>query len=158
SFRRDSLRKYIGKTLDEVARIRGTSPEETAMDLIVEDSTRIGVSYFSMTEENIKKEIALPWVSFCSDAGSFTNEGIFLKSNPHPGSYENLFRVMGKYGGDKKVISLPDAIRKLSKPPATNLKIKRRGELKVGNYADIVIFDPATVQDHATFAQPHQYA
>jgi N-acyl-D-amino-acid deacylase len=158
SFRRDSLRKYIGKTLEEVAAIRGTSPEETAMNLIVEDSTRIGVSYFSMTEDNIKKEIALPWVSFCSDAGSAAPEGVFLNSNPHPRAYGNFVRVIGKYCRDEKIITLQEAVRKLSKLPATNLKIKKRGELKVGNYADIVIFDPATVQDNATFAKPHQYA
>lgn len=158
SFKRDSLRKYIGKTLAEVARLRGTSPEETAMNLIVEDSTRIGVSYFSMTEDNIKKELALPWVSFCSDAESAAPEGVFLLSNPHPRAYGNFARVIGKYCRDEKVITLPEAIRKLSKLPATNLKLKRRGELKVGNYADIVIFDPATVQDHATFAKPHQYS
>ncbi len=158
SFRRDSLRKYIGKTLEEAAAIRGASPEETAINLIVEDSTRIGVSYFSMTEDNIKKEIALPWVSFCSDAESGAPEGVFLQSNPHPRAYGNFVRVIGKYCRDEKIISLPEAIRKLSKLPATNLKIQKRGELKVGNYADIVIFDPATVQDHATFANPHQYA
>ncbi|MEO5782402.1 MAG: D-aminoacylase [Ginsengibacter sp.] len=158
SFKQDSLRKYIGKTLAEVAKLRGTSPEETAMNLIVEDSTRIGVSYFSMTEDNIKKEIALPWVSFCSDAESEANEGVFLKTNPHPRAYGNFVRVIGKYCREEKIISLPDAIRKLSKLPATNLKLQKRGELKVSNYADVVIFDPATVQDHATFAQPHQYA
>jgi N-acyl-D-amino-acid deacylase len=157
-FRRDSLRKYVGKTLEEAAAMRGKPVEETAMDLIVEDSTRIGVSYFSMTEDNIKKEIALPWVSFCSDAESSAPEGVFLHANPHPRAYGNFARVIGKYCRDEKVITLPDAIRKLSKLPATNLKIQKRGELKVGNYADIVIFDPATVQDHATFAQPHQYA
>jgi N-acyl-D-amino-acid deacylase len=158
SFRRDSLRKYIGKTLEEVAAIRGTSPEETAMNLIVEDSTRIGVSYFSMTEDNIKKEIALPWVSFCSDAESAAPEGVFLNSNPHPRAYGNFVRVIGKYCRDEKIITLQEAVRKLSKLPATNLKIKKRGELKVGNYADIVIFDPATAKDNATFAKPHQYA
>jgi N-acyl-D-amino-acid deacylase len=157
-FRKDSLRKYIGKTLAEVAKIRGDSPEETAMNLIVEDSSRIEVSYFSMSADNIKKEIAIPWVSFCSDAGSDAAEGVFLKYNPHPRAYGNFVRVIGKYCRDEKAISLPDAIRKLSKLPAANLKLKKRGELKVGNYADIVIFDPATVQDHATFAKPHQYA
>jgi N-acyl-D-amino-acid deacylase len=157
-FRRDSLRKYIGKTLAEAAVMRGESPEETAMNLIVEDSTRIGVSYFSMTEDNIKKEIALPWVSFCSDAESEAPEGVFLKSNPHPRAYGNFVRVIGKYCRDEKIITLPDAIRKLSKLPATNLKIQKRGELKVGNYADIVVFDPAKVKDNATFAKPHQYA
>lgn len=157
-FRRDSLRKYIGKTLEEVAAIRGSTPEETAMNLIVEDSTRIGVSYFSMTEDNIKKEIAIPWVSFCSDAESMSPEGVFMKQNPHPRAYGNFVRVIGKYCRDEKIISLPEAIRKLSKLPATNLKIEKRGELKKGYYADIVIFDPATVTDHATFAKPHQYA
>ena len=157
-FRKDSLRKYIGKTLAEVAKIRGTSPEETAMNLIAEDSSRIEVSYFSMNADNIKKEIAIPWVSFCSDAGSDATEGVFLKYNPHPRAYGNFVRVIGKYCRDEKAISLPDAIRKLSKLPATNLKIQKRGELRAGNYADIVIFDPATVGDHATFAKPHQYA
>lgn len=157
-FKQDSLRKYIGKTLAEAAKMRGSTPEETAMDLIVHDSTRIGVSYFSMTEDNIKKEIALPWVSFCSDAESEAPEGVFLKSNPHPRAYGNFVRVLGKYSRDEKIIPLQEAIRKLAKLPCTNLKIAKRGELKVGNYADVVIFDPATVTDHATFAKPHQYA
>lgn len=157
-FRRDSLRKYIGKTLEEAAAMRGCTPEVMAMDLIVEDSTRIGVSYFSMTEDNIRKEIALPWVSFCSDAESMAPEGVFLNSNPHPRAYGNFVRVLGKYSRDEKILTLAEAIRKLSKLPATNLKLKRRGELKAGNYADIVIFDPQKVTDHATFAQPHQYA
>jgi N-acyl-D-amino-acid deacylase len=157
-FHKDSLRKYIGKTLAEVAHIRGMPPEETAMDLIVQDSSRIDVSYFSMDESNVKKEVALPWVSFGSDAGSFSAEGIFLKTNTHPRAYGNFARVLGKYSRDEKIISLAEAIRKLSKLPATNLKIKKRGELKPGNFADIVIFDPATVQDHATFEKPHQYA
>jgi len=157
-FRTDSLRKYIGKTLAEVAKIRGASPEETAMNLIVEDSTRIGVSYFSMDADNIKKEVAIPWVSFCSDAESMSPEGVFLKANPHPRAYGSFIRVLGKYAREEKVLSLAEAIRKLSKLPATNLKLKKRGELKAGNYADIVIFNPATVQDLATFAKPHQYA
>lgn len=157
-FKEDSLKKYTGKTLAEVARLRGKSPEETAMDLIVQDSTRVEVAYFLMNEENVKKQIAVPWVSFGSDEGSYTAAGVFLKSNAHPRAYGNFIRVIGKYCRDEKVINLPDAIRKLSKLPATNLKIKKRGELKVGNYADIVIFDPATVQDHATFDKPHQYA
>jgi len=158
AFKRDSLRKYIGKTLQEVAHIRGTSPEETAMDLIVQDSTRIGVSYFSMDSNNVKKEVALPWVSFCSDESSQAPEGVFLKTNPHPRAYGSFIRVLGKYSRDEKVISLQDAVRKLSKLPATNMKLHKRGELKVGNYADIVIFDPAKVRDKATFAKPHQYA
>jgi len=157
-FKQDSLKKYTGKTLTEVARLRGKSPEETAMDLIVQDSTRVGVAYFLMNEENVKKQIAVPWVSFGSDEGSYTNEGVFLKSNAHPRAYGNFIRVLGKYSRDEKVIGLPDAIHKLSKLPATNLKITNRGELKSGNYADIVIFDPAKVKDNSTFEKPHQYA
>ena len=157
-FKRDSLRKYIGKTLEEVAEIRGVSPEETAMNLIVQDSSRIDVSYFSMDSNNIKKEIALPWVSFCSDAESEAPEGVFLKTNPHPRAYGSFIRVLGKFSRDEKIISLQEAVRKLSKLPATNLKLQKRGELKKGNYADIVVFDPAKVRDKATFAKPHQYA
>ena len=157
-FRVDYLRKYIGMTLAQVAKIRGVSPEETAMNLIIEDSTRIGVAYFSMDSNNVKREIAIPWMSFCSDEGSFTNEGIFLKTSCHPRAYGSFIRVLGKFSRDEKQISLQEAVRKLSKLPATNLKIKKRGELKVGNYADIVIFDPEKVQDHATFEKPQQYA
>ena len=158
AFKRDSLRKYIGKTLQQVAELRGSTPEETAMNLIVEDSTRIGVSYFSMDSNNIKKEVAIPWMSFCSDESSQAPEGVFLKTNPHPRAYGSFIRVLGKFSRDEKVVTLPDAVRKLSKLPATNLKLKKRGELKVGNYADIVIFDPEKVRDNATFAKPHQYA
>lgn len=158
AFKQDSLKKYTGKTLGEVARERGTSPEETAMNLIVQDSTRVGAAYFLMNEENIKKQIALPWMSFGSDEGSYLPEGVFLKSNPHPRAYGNFARVIGKYCRDEKLITLEDAIRKLSKLPATNLKLKKRGELLLGNYADILIFDPAKVNDHATFDKPHQYS
>ncbi len=157
-FKQDSLKKFTGKTLAEIAKIRGTSPEETAMDLIVQDSTRIEVMYFLMNEDNVKKQIALPWVSFGSDEASYTNEGVFLKSNAHPRAYGNFVRVLGKYSRDEKVLSLQQAIYKLAKLPATNLKIKKRGELKVGNYADVVVFNPATVTDHATYEKPHQYA
>jgi N-acyl-D-amino-acid deacylase len=158
SFKQDSLKKYDGKTLAEVAKIRGSTPEETAIDLIVQDSTRVGVGYFLMNEENVKKQLALPWVSFGSDAASYTNEGVFLKSSAHPRAYGNFVRVIGKYARDEKVISLQQAIYKLAKLPAGNLKLKRRGELKPGNFADIVIFDPATVTDRATYNKPHQYA
>ena len=157
-FKQDSLKKFTGKTLAEVAKIRGTSPEETAMDLIIQDSTRVGVAYFLMNEENVRKQVALPWVSFGSDEASYTTEGVFLKSNAHPRAYGNFSRVLGKYSRDEKLITLQDAIRKLSNLPAKNLKIKKRGELKVGNYADIVIFDPARVKDNASFENPHQYA
>ena len=157
-FKQDSLKKYTGKTLGEVAKLFGKSPEETAMDLIIRDSTRVECIYFLMDENNVRKQLAVPWVSFGSDEGSYTNEGIFLKSNAHPRAYGNFARVLGKYCRDEKLISLQEAIRKLSKLPATNLKIQKRGELKVGNYADIVIFDPAQVKDNATFHKPHQYA
>jgi N-acyl-D-amino-acid deacylase len=157
-FKQDSLKKYTGKTLAEVAALRGTSPEETAMDLIIQDSTRVGVAYFMMTEDNVKKQVALRWVSFGSDEGSYTNEGVFLKFNAHPRAYGNFARVLGTYVRDDKVLSLQQAIYKLAKLPATNLKLQKRGELKVGNYADVVVFDPATVQDHATYEKPHQYA
>lgn len=157
-FRRDSLRKYIGKTLAQIAAARGTSPEETAMDLIVQDSSRIDVAYFLMNEDNVKKQVALPWVSFGSDEGTYAPEGVFLKFNPHPRAYGNFARVIGHYSREEKILSLAHAIQKLSKLPATNLKIKKRGELKAGNYADIVIFDPAKIEDHATYDKPHQYA
>jgi N-acyl-D-amino-acid deacylase len=157
-FKQDSLKKFTGKTLAEVAKMRKKSPEETAMDLIVQDSTRIEVAYFLMNEDNVKKQIALPYVSFGSDEGSYTNEGVFLKSNPHPRAYGNFIRVIGKYTRDDKVITLQDAVRKLSYLPATNLKLKKRGTLLKGYFADIVIFDPAKVQDHATYDKPQQYA
>jgi len=158
SFKQDSLKKFTGKTLAEVAKIRGTSPEETAMDLIIQDSTRVGVAYFLMNEDNVKKQVSLPWVSFGSDEGSYTTEGVFLKSNAHPRAYGNFARVLGKYSRDEKLMSLQEAIRKLANLPAKHLKLQNRGELKVGNYADIVIFDPAKVKDNATFEKPHQYS
>ena len=158
SFRQDSLKKYTGKTLAEVAKIRGSTAEDAAIDLIIQDSTRVGTAFFLMSEENVKKQVAIPWVSFGSDEGSYTNEGVFLKSNAHPRAYGTFARVLGKYSRDEKLITLQEAIRKLSRLPATNLKIQKRGELKAGNYADIVIFDPAKVKDNATFDKPHQYA
>lgn len=157
-FKQDSLKKYTGKTLAEAAALRGKTPEETAMDLIIEDSTRIGVAYFLMSEDNVKKQMALPWVSFGSDEGSYTSEGVFLESNAHPRAYGNFVRVLGKYARDEKVLSLQQAVYQLAKLPATNLKLKKRGELKVGNYADVVVFNPATITDHATYEKPHQYA
>jgi len=157
-FKQDSLKKYTGKTLGQLAQLFGKSPEETAMDLIIKDSTRVDCIYFLMNEENVKKQLAIPWVSFGSDEGSYTNEGVFLKSNAHPRAYGNFARILGKYCRDEKLISLQEAIRKLSNLPAKNLKIKKRGELKVGNYADIVIFDASKIKDNATFEKPHQYA
>jgi len=157
-FKQDSLKKYTGKTLAEVAKIRGRSPEETAMDLIVQDSTRVGVAYFLMSEDNVKKQVSLPWVSFGSDEGSYTPEGVFLKSNAHPRAYGNFARVLGVYTRDEKLMTLQEAIRKLANLPSKHLKLQKRGELKAGNYADIVIFDPVKVKDNATFEKPHQYA
>jgi N-acyl-D-amino-acid deacylase len=157
-FKQDSLKKYTGKSLAEVARLRGKSAEETAMDLIVQDSTRVECIFFLMDENNVKKQIAIPWLSFGSDEGSYEPAGVFLKSNPHPRAYGNFSRVLGKYVREEKIISLQEAIRKLSNLPAKNLKLQKRGELKKGNYADIVIFDPAKIKDNATFEKPHQYS
>lgn len=157
-FRNPRLRKYIGQSLGAVARERGISPQQAVVDMIEEDDSRISVVYFSMSEGNVKKKVALPWVSFCSDAGSYTNEGIFLKQSTHPRAYGSFIRVLGKYCRDENIIPLAEAIRKLSHLPATNLKIKKRGLLTPGYYADVVVFDPATVTDHATFSEPHQYA
>ena len=157
-FSQDSLKKFNGKTLAEVAGIRGTSPEETAMDLIIQDSTRVGVAYFLMKEENLQKQVSLPWVSFGSDAFSAAPEGVFLKSSTHPRAYGNFARVLAKYVREEKRMPLQTAVYKLAKLPATNLKLNKRGELAVGHYADIVVFDPATVQDHATYQQPQQFA
>ena len=157
-FKSDSLRYLIGKTVEEVAKIYGTSPAETIIDLVVKDGSRVDVIYFLMSEDNVKKQLKLPYMSFGSDAGSQAPEGIFLKSSPHPRSYGNFARLLGKYVRDEKVISLQEAIYKLTALPASHLKIKKRGSLKVGNYADIVVFDPLSIQDHATFEKPHQYA
>lgn len=157
-FRRDSLFKYAGKTLSEVAKLRNTTPEDAAIDLIIQDSSRIEVAYFLMSEENVKKQLALPWVSFGSDAASMAPEGKFLKQSSHPRAYGNFTRVIGHYSRDEKVIPLEKAVQKLSKLAATNLHIPKRGELKVGNYADILVFDPAKVEDHATYEKPHQYS
>lgn len=157
-FKSDVLKPLTGKTLGEVSRMRGTDPENTILDLIVEDQSRVGTVYFLMDEENIKKQIKIPWVSFGSDAESMAPEGAFLKSNPHPRAYGNFARLLGKYVRDEKVISLEEAIRRLSSLPAGNLGLDRRGSLKKGFFADVVIFDPATIADKATFEKPHQFA
>jgi N-acyl-D-amino-acid deacylase len=158
AFKQDSLKHLTGKSLAEVARMRGKSPEETAVDLVVQDDSRVGTVYFLMSEENVRKQIALPWVSFDSDAGSLAAEGVFLKSNPHPRAYGNFARLLGKYVREEKVIPLEEAVRRLTSLPAENLKLHRRGALQRGFFADVVIFDPATITDHATFERPHQYA
>jgi N-acyl-D-aspartate/D-glutamate deacylase len=158
AFKQDSLKPLTGRSLAEVARMRGKSPEDTAMDLVIEDDSRVGTVYFLMSEENIRKQIALPWVSFDSDAESLAPEGVFLKSNPHPRAYGTFARLLGKYVRDEKIIPLEEAIRRLTSLPATNLQLEKRGALDVGHYADIVVFDPRTIQDHATFEKPHQYS
>ncbi|TDB67983.1 N-acyl-D-amino-acid deacylase family protein [Arundinibacter roseus] len=157
-FKQDSLKKYVGKTLSEVARLRGKSWQETAMDLVVQDDTRVGVAYFLMSEENVKKQIALPYMSFGSDAASIAPEGNSLTRNPHPRTYGNFARLLGKYVREEKIITLEEAIRRLTSLPCNHLKIPDRGQLKPGYFADIVIFDPATIQDKATFNAPHQLA
>src|SRR6266540_1993647 len=157
-FKSEKLKPLTGKTLAEVAKMRGKDPIDTAMDLIAEDGSRIGTIYFMISEENIKKELAKPWISFGSDEASQAPEGVFLKSNPHPRAYGNFARVLGKYVRDEKVIPMKEAIRRLSGLPATNLGLDHRGFLKEGMFADVVVFDPATIADHATFEKPHQYA
>jgi len=157
-FKTAKLKPLTGKTLGEVARARGKSPAETAADLIVEDGTRIQVVYFSMNPDNVKREVALPWMSFGSDAGSQAPEGVFLKSSTHPRAYGNVARLLGHYVRDEKALPLADAIHRLSWLPATNLGIRGRGALRNGYYADVVVFDPAKIQDNATFAKPQQLA
>ena len=155
-FENDSLRHYTGKTLTEVAKIHGKSPEETAIDLVIADGSRVGTVYFLMSEENVKKQIALPYMSFGSDAASMTPEGVFLNSSTHPRSYGNFSRLLGKYVRDEQIISIEEAVRKLTSLPASNLKIKKRGSLTTGYFADVAIFNPKTIQDRATFVEPHQ--
>jgi len=138
--------------------MRGKSPEETAVDLVVEDDGGTGAIFFLMSEENIRKGIAQPWVAFGSDAESPAPEGVFLKSNPHPRAYGNVARLLRKYVREEKVITLQEAVRRLTSLPAEHLKIDRRGFLKPGYFADVVVFDPETVADHATFEKPHQYS
>ena len=157
-FKNKNLRYLAGKTLAQVAEMRRKSPEETAIDLVIEDGSRVGTIYFLMSEENVKKQIKLPWVSFCSDAGSLAPEGVFLKSSTHPRAYGNFARLLGKYVRDEHVIPLAEAIRRLTSLPAENLKLDRRGRLKKGYYADVVVFDPNTICDNATYEKPHQYA
>ncbi len=157
-FRNEKLKPLTGKTLAEVAALRGKSPIETAMDLVIEDGSRVDVVYFLMSEENVRKEMRLPWVSFCSDAGSYASEGVFLKASTHPRAYGNFARLLGKYVRDEKVMSLQEAVRRLTSQAAERLKFEQRGRLKQGFFADVVVFDPEKIQDHATFEKPHQYS
>lgn len=157
-FKNDALKPLTGKTLAEVAAMRGKSPEETAMDLVVEDGSRVGTVYFLMSEDNVRRQIQLPWMSFGSDAASQATEGVFLKSGAHPRTYGNFARLLGRYVRDEKLIPLEQAVYRLTTLPATNLGIKDRGALKPGYYADVVVFDPATIGDRSTFEKPHQYS
>ena len=157
-FRNETLKPLTGKSLADVATMRGTSPEDTIMDLVVEDDSRVGCVYFTMSEDNVRKAVATPWVSFCSDSPSLAPEGVFLKSSTHPRAYGSFARLLGKYVRDEQVIPLEEAVRRLSGLPAENLGLERRGRLTPGYYADVVVFDPSTIQDHATFDRPHQYA
>jgi N-acyl-D-amino-acid deacylase len=158
AFKNPKLKPLTGKTLAEVARMRGKGPEETAMDLVIEDDSRVGTAYFLMSEANVKRETGLPWMSFGSDAESQAPEGVFLKSSTHPRAYGNFARLLGHYVREEHSATLPDAIRRLTSLPATNLSIRQRGWLRPGYYADVVVFDPATIQDHATYEKPKQLA
>jgi N-acyl-D-amino-acid deacylase len=157
-FKSAALKPLTGKTLAEIAKLRGKSAEETIMDLVVEDGTRVEVIYFLMSEENVRRELALPWMAFGSDAGSMAPEGNFLKSNCHPRAYGNVARLLGRYVRDEKLAPLAEVVRRLTSFPCENLKIKQRGRLAAGYFADVVVFDPATVADHATYEKPHQYS
>lgn len=157
-FRNPDMRNLIGKTLADVAEERGKAARETVVDLIYEDDSRIQVVYFSMSEDNVKKKLALPYMAICSDAGSYTNEGVFLEQSTHPRAYGSFARLLGHFVREEKVISLEEAIRRLTLLPATNLKLENRGALKEGYYADVVLFDAETITDNATFKEPHQYA
>jgi N-acyl-D-amino-acid deacylase len=157
-FKNEKLKPLTGKTLAEVARLRKLSPEETAIDLVVEDGSRVDTVYFLMSEENVRRQVALPWVSFNSDAASLAPEGVFLKSNPHPRAYGNFARLLGHYVREEKIIPLEEAIRRLTSFPADTLKLRQRGRLERDYFADIAVFDPKTIRDHATYEKPHQYA
>ncbi len=157
-FKSDALKPLTGKSLAEIAKLRGKSPEETAIDLVVEDGSRIETIYFVISEENVKRELALPWVSFCSDSDPIAAEGAFLKSSVHPRTYGTFARVLGHYARDEHALTLEEAIRRMTSLPAGNLGLARRGSLDAGNYADVVVFDPARIVDRSTYDQPHQYA
>ena len=158
AFKNPALKKYTGKTLAEVAKLRGTSPEDTAIDLVIEDGSRVGTAYFLMDEANVRRQVGLPWMSFGSDEEAPATDGVFTQYNNHPRAFGNFARVLGKYVREDKAATLPDAIRRLSAFPAENLGIKDRGSLKKGNFADVVVFDPATIADHSTFQDTRRYS
>lgn len=157
-FATEPLRRYTGWTLAAVAADRNQPPDETILDLLVEDNSRIDTVYFTISEANLRQQMALPWVSFCSDEQAPAPEGAFLKINPHPRAYGAFARVLGEYVREQQIITLEDAIRRLTGLPASVLRIRQRGLIQPNYYADLVVFDPATIQDHATFTQPHQLA
>jgi N-acyl-D-amino-acid deacylase len=158
AFKNPQLKPLTGKTVAEVAQLRKVSPEDAVIDLVIEDGSRVGVAYFLMSEDNVRREVALPWVSFDSDEAAPAPEGVFLKSNSHPRAYGNFARVLAKYVREEKVLTLEQAIHKLAALPAATLSLTDRGQLRNGSFADIVVFDPATIQDHATYERPHQLA
>jgi N-acyl-D-amino-acid deacylase len=157
-FKSEALKPLTGKTLAEVARSRGESVPDTIMNLVLEDRSRVGTVYFMMSEENIRKQMRLPWVSFGSDAASMAPEPPFTNSSAHPRAYGNVARLLGHYVRDEKIIPIEEAVRRLSGLPATNLSLDRRGFIREGMFADVVVFDPATIADRATFEAPHQYS
>ena len=156
AFKNPKLKPLTGKTLAEVAKMRGVSPEDAAIDLVIEDGTRVGVAYFLMSEDNVRKQVALPWVSFGSDEAGEAPEGVFLLAAAHPRAYGNFARVFAQYVRKDHVLSVAEAVRKLTTLPADNLSLPDRGRLKAGAHADLVVFNPDTIQDHATYDQPHQ--
>ena len=158
AFKNEALRPLTGRTLAEVAVERGTPPAETAIDLVIEDGTRVGAAYFTMSEQNLRRILGLPWVSFCSDSDAPSAEGRFLQWSSHPRAYGSFARLLGRYVRDEQVVPLEEAIRRLTSLPARTLRLQRRGLLQPGYHADVVVFDPARIEDHATFDEPHQYA
>jgi N-acyl-D-amino-acid deacylase len=157
-FASDELRPYTGRTLAEVARERGLSSAQTAMQLVVEDGSRVEAAFLLMSEDNVRREVGLPWMSFCSDSIAAAPEGVFLQSRPHPRAYGSFARLLGRYVREEGVVRLEEAVRRLSSLPADNLRLRGRGRLRPGYFADVVVFDPASVADHATFDDPHRYA
>jgi len=158
AFKNEALRPLTGKTLAQVAAERGTPPADTAIDLVIEDGTRVGAAYFTMSEDNLRRELALPWVSFCSDSDAPSAEGRFLQWSNHPRAYGSFARFLGRYVRDERIVPLEEAVRRLTSLPAHNLRLQRRGLLEPGYFADVVVFDPERIQDHATYDEPHQYA
>ncbi len=158
SLKNDKLKHLTGKTLGEVARMRGVTPEEAAIDLVVEDDSRVGAIYFTISEDNVKRQVQLPWMSFGSDAASLAPEGVFLRSNPHPRAYGTFARVLGHYSRDEGLMPLQEAVRRMTSFPAATMGIEKRGTLAAGMHADVVVFDPRAIKDHATYADPHRYS